>query len=66
MNDRTERELSEVSIGALCWNQYTDWPTFLEAGIRAERLGELLGTFTEGLDAPDVVAARAVLGDASP
>jgi F420-dependent oxidoreductase-like protein len=28
-----------VRIGALCWNQYTDWPTFLEAGVRAERLG---------------------------
>lgn len=22
-----ERELSEVRIGALCWNQYTDWPS---------------------------------------
>jgi hypothetical protein len=29
----------EVNIGALCWNQYTDWPPFLEAGIRAESLG---------------------------
>ncbi len=34
-----ERELSEVKIGALCWNQYTDWPSLLEAGIRADRLG---------------------------
>ena len=25
--------------GRLCWNQYTDWPSLLEAGRRAERLG---------------------------
>jgi alkanesulfonate monooxygenase SsuD/methylene tetrahydromethanopterin reductase-like flavin-dependent oxidoreductase (luciferase family) len=31
--------VSEIKIGALCWNQYTDWPSLLEAGIRAERLG---------------------------
>jgi alkanesulfonate monooxygenase SsuD/methylene tetrahydromethanopterin reductase-like flavin-dependent oxidoreductase (luciferase family) len=37
--DQTERELSDVKIGALCWNQYTDWPSLLEAGIRADRLG---------------------------
>jgi alkanesulfonate monooxygenase SsuD/methylene tetrahydromethanopterin reductase-like flavin-dependent oxidoreductase (luciferase family) len=29
----------EVKIGALCWNQYTDWPSLLEAGRRADRLG---------------------------
>jgi len=29
----------EIKFGALCWNQYTDWPSFLEAGIRADRLG---------------------------
>ena len=34
-----ERELSEVKIGALCWNQYTDWPSLLKAGIRADELG---------------------------
>jgi alkanesulfonate monooxygenase SsuD/methylene tetrahydromethanopterin reductase-like flavin-dependent oxidoreductase (luciferase family) len=28
-----------LKLGALCWNQYTDWPTFLEAGTRADRLG---------------------------
>jgi alkanesulfonate monooxygenase SsuD/methylene tetrahydromethanopterin reductase-like flavin-dependent oxidoreductase (luciferase family) len=28
-----------VTLGALCWNQYTDWPSFLEAGRRADRLG---------------------------
>jgi len=37
--DQTERELSEVKIGALCWNQYTDWPSLLRAGIRADELG---------------------------
>ena len=31
--------MSDVRFGALCWNQYTDWPSFLEAGRRAERLG---------------------------
>jgi alkanesulfonate monooxygenase SsuD/methylene tetrahydromethanopterin reductase-like flavin-dependent oxidoreductase (luciferase family) len=29
----------EVKIGVLCWNQYTDWSSFLEAGVRADRLG---------------------------
>ena len=28
-----------LKIGALCWNQYTDWPALLEAGRRADRLG---------------------------
>jgi alkanesulfonate monooxygenase SsuD/methylene tetrahydromethanopterin reductase-like flavin-dependent oxidoreductase (luciferase family) len=28
-----------VRLGALCWNQYTDWPSFLDAGRRADRLG---------------------------
>jgi alkanesulfonate monooxygenase SsuD/methylene tetrahydromethanopterin reductase-like flavin-dependent oxidoreductase (luciferase family) len=28
-----------LRLGALCWNQYTDWPSFLEAGRRADRLG---------------------------
>ena len=31
--------MSQVKFGALCWNQYTDWPSLLEAGIRADRLG---------------------------
>ena len=31
--------MNEVKLGALCWNQYTDWPSLLEAGIRADRLG---------------------------
>ena len=24
--------MSDVKLGALCWNQYTDWPSLLEAG----------------------------------
>ena len=28
-----------LSIGALCWNQYTGWPALLEAGQRADGLG---------------------------
>jgi len=34
-----ERELSEVRLGANCWNQYTDWSSWLAAEQRAERLG---------------------------
>jgi alkanesulfonate monooxygenase SsuD/methylene tetrahydromethanopterin reductase-like flavin-dependent oxidoreductase (luciferase family) len=29
----------DVKLGALCWNQYTDWLSLLEAGVRADRLG---------------------------
>ncbi|MGI8872249.1 MAG: LLM class flavin-dependent oxidoreductase [Candidatus Limnocylindria bacterium] len=28
-----------VRFGALCWNQYTDWRSLGEAGVRADRLG---------------------------
>jgi alkanesulfonate monooxygenase SsuD/methylene tetrahydromethanopterin reductase-like flavin-dependent oxidoreductase (luciferase family) len=31
--------MPEIKIGALCWNQYTDWPSLLNAGIRADQLG---------------------------
>jgi alkanesulfonate monooxygenase SsuD/methylene tetrahydromethanopterin reductase-like flavin-dependent oxidoreductase (luciferase family) len=31
--------MPELRLGALCWNQYTDWPALLDAGVRAERLG---------------------------
>jgi alkanesulfonate monooxygenase SsuD/methylene tetrahydromethanopterin reductase-like flavin-dependent oxidoreductase (luciferase family) len=31
--------VSAVKIGALCWNQYTDWPSLLRAGVRADELG---------------------------
>ena len=31
--------MGEVRIGALCWNQYTDWPSLLRAGVRADELG---------------------------
>ena len=28
-----------IRFGALCWNQYSDWASFLESGRRAERVG---------------------------
>ncbi len=31
--------MAQVKLGALCWNQYTDWPALHEAGVRADRLG---------------------------
>lgn len=31
--------MTDVKLGALCWNQYADWPSLLEAGIRADTLG---------------------------
>lgn len=31
--------MGTVKIGALCWNQYTEWSRLLEAGVRADRLG---------------------------
>jgi alkanesulfonate monooxygenase SsuD/methylene tetrahydromethanopterin reductase-like flavin-dependent oxidoreductase (luciferase family) len=31
--------VGQVKIGALCWNQYTEWPRLLAAGIRADDLG---------------------------
>ena len=31
--------MNEVKLGLLCWNQYTDWPSLLEVGVRADRLG---------------------------
>jgi len=31
--------MAQVTLGALCWNQYTAWPALLEAGVRADRLG---------------------------
>lgn len=30
---------NELRIGALCWNQYSDWPAMLAAGVRADELG---------------------------
>jgi alkanesulfonate monooxygenase SsuD/methylene tetrahydromethanopterin reductase-like flavin-dependent oxidoreductase (luciferase family) len=29
----------ELRMGALCWNQYSDWPSMLAAGVRADELG---------------------------
>jgi alkanesulfonate monooxygenase SsuD/methylene tetrahydromethanopterin reductase-like flavin-dependent oxidoreductase (luciferase family) len=31
--------MNAVKFGALCWNQYTEWPLLLESGERADRLG---------------------------
>jgi alkanesulfonate monooxygenase SsuD/methylene tetrahydromethanopterin reductase-like flavin-dependent oxidoreductase (luciferase family) len=31
--------MNDIKIGALCWNQYTDWPSLLRAGIHADELG---------------------------
>lgn len=31
--------MNEIKFGALCWNQYTDWSSLLEAGVRADTLG---------------------------
>jgi len=31
--------MAQVKLGALCWNQYTDWSALLEAGVQADRLG---------------------------
>jgi alkanesulfonate monooxygenase SsuD/methylene tetrahydromethanopterin reductase-like flavin-dependent oxidoreductase (luciferase family) len=31
--------MTDIRLGALCWNQYTTWPALLEAGQRADKLG---------------------------
>lgn len=31
--------MDDVRFGALCWNQYTDWSSLLEAGTTADRVG---------------------------
>ena len=31
--------MTDVRLGALCWNQYADWPSLLGAGVRADQLG---------------------------
>jgi len=31
--------MTDIRLGALCWNQYTSWPALLEAGQRADKLG---------------------------
>ena len=36
---RRRNYVTDIRLGALCWNQYTDWPSLLEAGVRADRLG---------------------------
>jgi hypothetical protein len=34
-----EETMAQVTFGALCWSQHTDWSSLLEAGVRADRLG---------------------------
>jgi F420-dependent oxidoreductase-like protein len=31
--------MPDLRLGALCWNQYTDFPSLLAAGVRADELG---------------------------
>jgi alkanesulfonate monooxygenase SsuD/methylene tetrahydromethanopterin reductase-like flavin-dependent oxidoreductase (luciferase family) len=31
--------MADIKLGVLCWNQYTDWQSLLEAGIRVDELG---------------------------
>ncbi|HEX5823257.1 MAG TPA: LLM class flavin-dependent oxidoreductase [Candidatus Limnocylindrales bacterium] len=31
--------MPDLRLGALCWNQYADWPSLLAAGQRADELG---------------------------
>ncbi|HSG85008.1 MAG TPA: LLM class flavin-dependent oxidoreductase [Candidatus Limnocylindrales bacterium] len=31
--------MGTIKLGALCWNQYSDWSGLREAGVRADRLG---------------------------
>jgi alkanesulfonate monooxygenase SsuD/methylene tetrahydromethanopterin reductase-like flavin-dependent oxidoreductase (luciferase family) len=31
--------VTDLRLGALCWNQYTDWPSLLAAGEHADELG---------------------------
>jgi len=47
--------MTDIKIGALCWNQYTEWPALLQAGIRAEELGFDDGWLTEGILNPNFV-----------
>src|SRR5438309_1052205 len=31
--------MADIRLGVLCWNQYTDWQSLLEAGTRVDELG---------------------------
>jgi quercetin dioxygenase-like cupin family protein len=54
--------MHDVRLGALCWNQYTDWAALLAAGVRAGRLGyDTLWTWDRGYATE---AARRVFDDA--
>jgi hypothetical protein len=54
---RSEEHVPGIKIGALCWNQYTTWPSLLEAGRRADTLGyDTLSTW--GQTGPKQVGGR--------
>ena len=41
--------MTDIKLGALCWNQYTDWQSLFDAGVRADRLGyDTLWTWDHG------------------
>src|SRR4051812_29389550 len=33
------RSMAEIKLGALVWNQYTDWPSLRDAGVLVDSLG---------------------------
>ncbi|MGI8998462.1 MAG: LLM class flavin-dependent oxidoreductase [Candidatus Limnocylindria bacterium] len=39
LNDSTPTSPAPIKLGANCWNQYSDWASLREAGIRADSLG---------------------------
>jgi alkanesulfonate monooxygenase SsuD/methylene tetrahydromethanopterin reductase-like flavin-dependent oxidoreductase (luciferase family) len=39
MNEMTPTTERPLKLGANCWNQYTEWPAFLDAARRVDRLG---------------------------
>ena len=32
--------MTDIRLGAICWNHHATWPALLEAGQRVERLGD--------------------------
>jgi hypothetical protein len=30
--------MTAIKVGELCWTQFTDWPSLLAAGVRADAL----------------------------
>ena len=49
--------MSAIKFGALCGNQYADWPSLLEAGVRTDRLGyDTLWTWDNLVSVPAVAS----------